>query len=89
MMTPGKTTLEGAFELASAGKVTSIGEIQHILKVEGYEPSYISWAGPLLKRQLHFAHMECAARSACATKAQGFEAAGQCPIQPLRAAELN
>jgi hypothetical protein len=53
MKTPGKTTLEGAFELASAGKVTSIGEIQHILKVEGYERSYISWAGPLLKRQLN------------------------------------
>jgi hypothetical protein len=53
MMIQGKTTLERAFEIASAGKVTSISEIQHMLRVEGYDPAHITRAGPLLKRQLN------------------------------------
>jgi hypothetical protein len=53
MMTQGKTTLERAFEIASGGKAASIGEIQHMLKAEGYDPSHITRAGPLLKRQLN------------------------------------
>jgi hypothetical protein len=53
MMTRGKTTLERAFEIASAGKVTSLSEIQQILKLEGFDATHVTRAGPLLKRQLN------------------------------------
>jgi hypothetical protein len=49
-MDQNKSLLERAFDLAASGKVKTLGEIRHALKVEGYQDNQLS--GPALSKQL-------------------------------------
>jgi aspartokinase len=49
----GKSTLERAFEIAAFGEISSIRELERVLKAEGYDAKHVTFSGRALRRQLN------------------------------------